>query len=132
MLIKDTNGFYEISLNKDKRRVVETTTGFFKAEDVIRMNNEYTSKIGPALNAGGVKPWSKLCDMREYKTSKIVDEVNDHAVWAVTNGFSVCALVVNKIVDGMQMKRAATGTPLKVEVFTDVPSAEKWLDEQGF
>lgn len=128
MLIQDVKGLYKIKVDTSRRVVYEYVTGLWQAEDYNRMQNEYVTKIGPLL---GGKPWAKLSELKNYKTSNITDEINNHVTWSTKNGLAKAALVVESSIIKMQMKRSGAGL-MAPEVFTDEKSADDWLKTQGF
>lgn len=117
-----------LKVDTSRRVVYEYITGLWQAEDYNRMQNEYVTKIGPLL---GGNPWAKLSELKNYKTSSITDEINNHVTWSTKNGLAKAALVVESSIIKMQMKRSGTGFMLP-EVFTDEKSADDWLRTQGF
>lgn len=128
MIIEDVKGMYKIKVDTVRRIVYEYPKGLWKAEDLKRMHNEYTTKIGPLL---GKKPWAEMCVLRDYKTSNIADELNQHVIWAVENGLAKSAIVVESSIIKMQMKKCG-GSVIIPEIFTDEKEADNWLKSQGF
>ena len=132
MIFKDTKGKYTIKLDTKRRIATEIMVGAFETEDVQRFTEDYKRLVGEHFNKNGIKPWSKLADIREYRTSNVVEAINEHAHWAITNGMTHTASIVSKVVDGMQMKRSVKGTAIKLEYFTSEEDGLKWLESQGF
>lgn len=128
MIIQDSKGMYEVKVDTKRRIVYEYVTGLWQAEDYKRLHNEYVTKIGPLL---GGKPWAKLSELKNYKTSNITDEINKHVSWSAKNGLEKAAIVVESSIIKMQMKKSGAGV-MDPEIFTDEKSADDWLKSQGF
>ncbi|MFZ5967571.1 MAG: hypothetical protein ACOYVK_10405 [Bacillota bacterium] len=128
MLINDVKGMYKIKVDPVRRVVYEYPEGLWRGEDFQRLQQDYETKIAPALKG---KPWAKLSDLRNYKMSNIVNEINDHVSWAAKNGLSCAAIVVESTVVKMQMKRSGGGA-MAPEPFTEEAEADAWLKQQGF
>lgn len=129
MIIKDAKGMYTIEVDKARKLIKETPVGLWKKEDVDRFHNEYASKAMPQL--GGAKEWAILSDLREYKTSNVVAELQNHVKWKVEKGLYRAAIVVDSAINKMQMKRTG-GTAMEPMPFSSVEEASDWLKGQGF
>lgn len=129
MLIKDVKGMYTIEVDKSRKLVKETPLGLWKKEDVERFHNDYMSKVVPQL--AGAKEWAILSDLRQYKTSNVVAELQNHVMWKVEKGLNRAAIVVDSAINKMQMKRTG-GTAMEPMPFTSVEEASDWLKGEGF
>lgn len=131
MIIKDINGMYELTVDTSKRIVYEKPNGLWTVDDYLRMHSEYVNKIFPLLKG---KTWVKCSDLRDYKTSNIVSEANNHLTACVENGFIGGAIIVDSPIVKMQMNRASKDTGLKLGpvAFTDPKEAEQWIASQQF
>ncbi len=128
MLIKDTQGKYEIKVDKQRRVIYERCIGLLKEEDTQRLHNEYMKKIVPLFNG---KSWAKCSDLRNYKTSTVVDAMNTHINWCEQHGLVTGAIIVDQMIVKMQMNRVSKNT-VQPTAFKSVEEADKWLKEQGF
>lgn len=129
MLIKDSQGKYTIEVDKARKIVKETPMGLWKKEDVDRFHNDYASKVMPQL--GAAKSWAIISDLRDYKTSSVVEELKNHVMWKVEKGLHRAAIIVDSAITKMQMKRTG-GTAMEPMPFTSEQEASDWLKEQGF
>lgn len=104
MKIKDTvKGMFEVSAQN--KVVTEIISGLWSNEDYAR----YSEAVEKGLlrDIKKMDKWAKLCDMRDYKMSSVVDKVNEHLQWCVANGLQETVCVVSGIIVQMQMKRTA-------------------------
>ncbi|RKD34670.1 hypothetical protein [Thermohalobacter berrensis] len=129
MIIKDTQGKYEVKVNTNRNIVYEKLIGLFKDEDMERYHEEFKNKIAPALKG---QKWTKCTDLREYKTSSITETGKKHLEWCKKNGMVPGAIIVSSAVVKMQMNRIAREDKLAPTAFTDEKEADAWLKEQGF
>lgn len=129
MTIKDVNGKYELKVDAARGIVYERYDGLLKAEDIDNMHNDYVTKVLPLLKG---KSWTKCSDMKNYKTSNIVDESEKHLNWCNQNGMKPGAILVDSAIVKMQMNRAAKNNALAPTAFTDEQEADAWLKTQGF
>lgn len=134
MEIKDSLGKYILKVDIKRNLVYETNIGYWKPEDMQRFENDYTTKIIPLLKD---KKWAKCCELRQYKTSMITDEIEEHTKYCIQNGYVMAAVVLNdldkyKSVIHLQMKIISDHTGLPFEKFTSIEEADKWLNEKGF
>jgi hypothetical protein len=128
MIIKDEKGKFIINFDEKRRVSFEENMGFWTSEEVLRWHNEYVTKLGPVLKQ---KPWAKCCDLRQYKTSTIVEEVKIHDEWIQKNGFRCGVVIVGNAIVKMQMKRALGDNP-NAEIVTSMEEADIWLKSKGF
>lgn len=129
MIIKDSKGMFTFEVDKHRRVVKETPEGLFTKEDIERYHDDYVNKVMPALGSG--KPWSNISDLRNYKTSSVVEELQKHVLWKVSNGLTRAAIVVGSAIVNMQMKRTG-GTAIEPKPFETLEEADQWLQEQGY
>ncbi|MFZ5352704.1 MAG: hypothetical protein ACOZCL_08270 [Bacillota bacterium] len=126
--VKDTKGMYTISFDPARCVVFEKNTGFWHPEDVKRFHNDYVVKIGPHLDG---KPWAKYSDLREYKTSSINNEINEHVSWMISKNVKSVAILVESAIVKLQMNRAINNK-FSQKAFDDEKEANEWLIAQGF
>ncbi|WP_432404711.1 hypothetical protein [Wukongibacter sp. M2B1] len=129
MIIKDSMGKYTIEIDKSGKIVKETPIGLWKKEDVERFHKDYETKVMPQLRA--VKSWAVISDLREYKTSNVVEELSNHVMWKIGKGLQSAAIIVASAITKMQMKRTG-GTAMEPMPFTSEKEARDWLKDQGF
>lgn len=129
MDIKDVKGMYTIKIDKRRRIVYEKPLGFWHKEDYARYHKEYVTKIIPLL--GNQKPWALCTDLRNYKISNIVEDINEHAKWKVKNNLAKAVMIVNSIVVEMQLK-ISTGNVANSISFSSKEEAEEFLELHGF
>ncbi|HEX3029025.1 MAG TPA: hypothetical protein VHT34_06945 [Clostridia bacterium] len=128
MEIKDSQGKYTLKFDTSRRVCYEKQIGFWNKDDVERFHNDYTTKVGPVL---ANKPWSKISDLREYKTSSINDAVAVHVKWMQDTKADCVAVIVDSAIVKLQMNNAGAGL-FKQMAFTDENEADKWLKAQGY
>lgn len=141
--IKKLGGKIDFKVDTDRRIVHETNSGLWRKEEIVEFQNTHEKEVEPMLNIGGsIKPWAKISDLREYRMSKIVDEVNAHSTWAASRGVSHVAIVIptnksiesiiptNKLIE-FQMTRSVGGS-FKIKYFYNIVEADKWLKSVGF
>jgi len=134
MIIKDTQkGMFQ--LESKKNVVVEVIEGLWKNEDYARYTDAYEKDMIREVKKMG--KWAKLCDMREYKMSSVVDEVSKHVKWCSENGLQESVCVVPSAIVKMQMTRTAKDTDTKKELIqthyvATVEEAEAYLKQKGY
>lgn len=130
MLIKDTQGLYEIKVDTTRRIAYQTHfKGLFTAEALERLDNDYKKKVIPMFKG---QKWSKLCDLRDYTLGNIVNEMNVHNEYCIKNGMADVALVVESAIVKIQMNRGAKAVDFAPTAFTDVKEADEWLKSKGY
>lgn len=129
MLIKDTNGKYELKVDANRGVIYEKNIDFWKEEDFVRFHNEYITKIYPLIKG---KKWVKCSDLRAYKTSNIVDSLNGHLKWCKDNGFVGGAIILDSAIVKMQISRSSKSLGIEPVPFDNLEEADKWLKSQGF
>jgi hypothetical protein len=128
MQIKDSKGFYLIDFDANKLISSEKNIGLWSKEDYLRYHNEYVSKIQPLL---GGKPWAKLVDITEYKTSDIADVMGTHVDWMLKNNARYAAVIVSSSIAKMQVNMVVSGK-FEQKAFTSRAEAIEWLTSKGF
>ncbi|QZY53690.1 hypothetical protein [Crassaminicella profunda] len=129
MEIKDEKGKYRLKVDTRKNIVYETQIGYWKPEDLERFHKDYVTKIRPLFKD---ETWSKCCDLRNYKTSMITVKLQKHNKWAVENGLTKAAILLedgniyNSVI-GVQMNAAGKDISVKPKIFTSNEEAYKWL-----
>jgi len=126
--VKDAKGFYEVKFDSMRRISYEKNLGFWRKEDIERYHNEYVKKVSPEFNG---KPWAICCDLREYKTSNINEEMDRHVQWKVKSGMCCAAIIVSDAIVKMQLNKAAGGKYPQM-AFTSAQEADNWLKSKGF
>lgn len=134
MKIKDLQGKYILKGDIQRGIIYEWNIGYWRSQDIERFQNDYAKNIVPLFKG---KPWAKCCDLRDYKTSMITEEIKEHVKWCIQNGNTVAVIIVNgldiyKSVIELQMKIAAKHSGHLVWYCTDREEAEQWLRERGF
>lgn len=134
MEIKDSLGKYILKVDIKRKLVYETNIGYWKPEDMQRFENDYKNNIIPVFKD---KKWAKCCDLRQYKTSMITNELKGQIEYSAQNGYVIAAIVLDdldkyKSVIDLQMKIISEHTGVLFEKFTDIQEADKWLNEKGF
>lgn len=129
-VIKDIKGMYELKVDSTRNIVYEEFKGkVLRGEDLMRMHQDYVNKVKPKLRPGA---WAKLSDLRNYKTSMIVNEANEHLKWCLENGMKLGAVVVENMIAKMQMERIGKNSGIAPTIFIDKKEADNWLKTQGF
>ncbi len=134
MLIVDSSDKYILKVDKDRKIVYEKPMGYWKPEDFYRFNNDYEKHVLSVIKNG---PWAKCCDLREYKTSMITEEIKKHTTWLTITGFHVGAMILDesatyKSVVEKQMKISTRNLPITLKSFNTLSEANEWLKEMGF
>ena len=129
MEVKDLKGMYTIKVDTSRRVVTELIDGFFEKEDFARYHNDYVSKVLPVI--GSSKPWATVSDLRNYKTSNIAEDIENHVKTKVENNLQKAAIVVGNVINKMQMKRVG-GSAMEPMPFETMEEADTWLKSQGF
>jgi hypothetical protein len=130
--IKKNDGKINFKVDFDRRIVFETNSGLWKKEEILAYQKVHETEVEPILNKNGIKPWAKISDLRDYKMSLIVDEVNYHSKWIIEKGCTHVAVIVpNSVLVKNQMKRSVDGS-LTTDYFSTVEDAEKWIKSVGF
>ena len=138
MNIIDKKGKYTIEVDTKKCIVYEKPIGYFRAEDMDRLFNEYKEYIVPVFrNAFRNKKWVKIVDLREYKLSMVFDKLGRNLRWWDKHGLVKEALILNKNnheikVIEVQSKLITKDLNLEVQFFYDLDEGYKWLEENGF
>lgn len=134
MLVKDTQkGMYQL---ETKGKVVyEVIEGLWKNEDYARYTDAYEKQLIGDIKKMG--KWAKLCDMRNYKMSSVVDEVSRHVKWCAENGLQESICIVPSTIVKMQMQRSAKDQGSKKDVIQTqymetVEEAEAYLKQKGY
>lgn len=134
MMVKDLQkGMFK--LESKKNVVVEVIEGLWTNEDYARYTEAYEKKMATDVKKMG--KWAKLCDMRNYKMSSVVDEVSKHIKWCSENGLQESVCVVSSSIVKMQMSRTAKDTSTRQEVIKThyvetVEEAEAYLKQKGY
>jgi hypothetical protein len=134
MEIKDKEGKYLLKVDLKRNIVYEIPVGYWKPEDVIRLHNDYATKVVPLFKGN---KWAKLCDLTNYTVSMITEEIQDHVKWGHQNGYTTAAVVVDECdncrsVIELQMKIGSKNVPFTLKFFSNVEEADEWLKAQGF
>ena len=131
MLIKDTQGKYELEVDVSKRIVVQRTVkGLFPVDAMERMHDDYVKKVIPLFKG---QKWAKLCDMRDYATSPAINDLMEqHNKHCVSNGLAHVALVVQSAVAKLQMNRAGDKVKFAPMAFTTMEEAYDYLRTNGY
>lgn len=129
MLIKDSKGKYELRVDRERCIVYEKNVGLWNNEDILRLHNEYVTKIVPLIKG---REWFKCSDLREYAVSDITEEITNHVTWCVENNlFGAIIIVKNQAVAvEMQMNLCVlySGMIYSPIVFSNLEEAEKWFN----
>lgn len=134
MIIKDQEkGMF--TLETEGKVVKEVISGLWKNEDYKRYTDSYEKQLVGQVKRMG--KWAKLCDMRDYKMSSVVDAVNEHLKWCSDNGLQETVCIVPQIVVKMQMQRTAKDKEtnkefIKSSYFETIEEAVKYLKEKGY
>jgi hypothetical protein len=126
--VKDANRLYELSFDSSRHIAYEKSIGFWKKEDLARYHDEYTKNLPMDFRG---KPWAICCDLRDYKTSSISEEMQAHTQWKLSMGLKCGAIIVNDPIVIMQMNRAID-SKCPQKAFSSMEEADKWLRSQGF
>jgi hypothetical protein len=129
MLIKDVNNRYEIEINTQRGIVFEKIDGFWTIEDIQRYQQDYVSKVIPALKH---RKWVKCSDVRTYKTSTITDELNNVIGLCAQNGLVGGAIIVDSAIVKMQLARSTRSLGIEPVPFDNKEEADEWFKTQGF
>lgn len=134
MIIKDAQKSM-FQLESKKNVVVEVIEGLWKNEDYARYTDAYEKQMISEIKQMG--KWAKLCDMRNYKMSSVVDEVNKHIKWCSENRLQESVCVVPSSIVKMQMTRTAKDQDTKQELIKThyvetVEEAEAYLKQKGY
>lgn len=129
MLIKDVNGKYEMEVNTQRNILFEKIMGLWNADDIERYHKDCMAKVLPAFKGS---KWAKCCDMRDYKTSSITEELNKKMAMYAQNGLVGGAIIVDSAIVKMQLSRSTKSIGLEPVPFDSVEEADKWLKSQGF
>lgn len=105
-IAKDSlKNMFTLETNVQRGIVYEQPTGFWQAEDYARYVDAYQTKIYSDIKS--MKKWVKLVVLDDYKTSSIVDEIQQHVKWAQGEGLEHIIIVAPQAIVQMQMKRGA-------------------------
>ena len=134
MKIKDTKDKYILEIDIERKIVYEIPSGYWRGEDINRLHLDYVKKVVPLFND---KVWAKCVDLRTYKMSMITEEIKEHVIWAVNNGFKKGVMIVDekdtyKSVIDLQMRQATDDSIVLPIPFTSKEDAFSWLKTQGF
>lgn len=129
MIIKDVNGKYELEVNTQRGILFESILGFWDIEDLKRYHQDCVTKVLPAFKN---KKWAKCSDVRTYKPSNIVDELNKNMTFYAENGLVGGAIIVDSAIVKMQLNRSTKNIGLIPEPFDSLEKADNWLKSQGF
>ncbi len=128
MQIKDSKGLYSIDFDESKMVSYEKNIGLWSREDYLRYHNDYVSKIAPLI---GCKPWAKIVDITEYKTSDIADVMEQHVNWMIQNNGKHSAIITDSAIVKMQINMAVSGK-IEQRAFSTQAEAVEWLASKGF
>lgn len=126
--VKDAKGMYEIKFDSVRRICYEKNAGFWHKEDIERFHDDYVKKVSHVFSG---QPWAICCDLREYKTSNISEEMEKHVQWKLSLGMSCAAVIVSDPIVKMQLNRASGGKYPQM-AFTSEQEADEWLKSKGF
>ncbi len=108
-IAKDSlKNMFTLEANVQRGIVYEQPTGFWQAEDYARYVDAYQTKIYADIK--NMKKWIKLVVLDDYKTSSIVDEIQQHVKWAQGEGLEHIIIVAPQAIVQMQMKRGTKDT----------------------
>ncbi|MCH5138271.1 hypothetical protein JMF89_13810 [Clostridiaceae bacterium UIB06] len=126
MLIKDSEGKYELKVDLERCIVYEKNIGLWDNKDISRFHNDYLSKIIPLLKG---REWFKCTDLCEYEFSNITDEITTHTTWCVKNNLFGAILIVKNEEVEMQMNLSVlnSGMIYSPITFSNYEEAEKWF-----
>ncbi len=128
MIINDEKKMYTLNFDEKRRIMYETIkNGVWTKEDFKRFEGDYM-KIKNILNE---KPWSKFCDLRNYKVSGISEELTAFSGWMAENNLKAIATIVDNAVTLVQMNKAGVGK-FAIKATLTEKEADEWLKSQGF
>lgn len=131
IIIKDKEkGLFEIKVDTDRKIIYEKNINLWQKEDFIRYTQVFKNELIRDIKKMG--KWAKVCDLRDYKTSAISDEMNEYSKWAAEQGLShVATIVNNSALIKMQINRVAKEI-VKLDYFDNEAEANAWLKSVGY
>ena len=130
IIIKDTEGKYEINVDPTRMIAFQKHEGMFKEDCLERLDQDYKTKVIPLFKGS---KWAKCCDLRNYKVGgDITDKMNIHNTYCIEKGMSHVALIVESAIVKMQMNRAGKQIQFAPTACLDEKEADIFLKSNGY
>lgn len=131
MIIQHPQRMYTLKSNTSRKIIEESIDGKHTKEVYLEYWNDY-KKLTKEFNG---QPWAKKCDLRGHvlTTEVSAELINDHVKWAVDNGLTCIALVIDSAITKMKMNRSIKMSGgVETQSFDKEEDAENWLRSKGF
>jgi hypothetical protein len=120
---------YTLEIVSGEKRVYEKIDGFWTDAEYSIYANSYTNDLASDIKRMG--KWVKIIDMKDYKTSTVVDLISEHIKWCKNNGLEKCLLVVGQAITKLQMTRS-TKDVVPNEYFETIDEAKAYAKSLGY
>ncbi len=123
---------YSIDADQENGVVYEKIFGIWRPETAQAYTEDFKEEVKPLID----KPWSKLINLTNWKTShpEVIDIVGRHLQWCKDNNMEWSVNIINNQVTYSQLMRMfAKGSTRGIsKTFRSTAEGEKFLQEKGY
>lgn len=123
---------YSFEVDIDRAIILEQITGSWKKDTAKRYHEDFMEEVQPLLG----KPWAKLVDLRQWKTSypDMVAVIGRHLSWCKNNNLALAVNVLNNPSTFRQLNEMfPVGKVENIEhIFRSMEEAEKFMAENWY
>jgi hypothetical protein len=120
---------YSFDVDIKNRVIYVKVFGIWKAETARKYASDFQSEVQPILG----KPWAKLVDLSNWKTSypEVIQIIGEHMVWSRKNDVALSLYVLNNPSTFRQLHLMfSAGKTKEISMtFRTLPEAEAYLKE---
>ena len=120
---------YSFEVDEENAVIYEQITGLWKKDTALKYHEDFMEEVKPLIS----KPWSKLVDLRQWKTSypDIIKVLGEHLDWCKNNNLVLAVNVLNNPSTFRQLNEMfPVGGVEDIEhVFRNMDEAKEYLKE---
>jgi len=120
---------FSFDVDEENRIIYEKIYGLWKAPTAEAYHEAFVKAVQPLVG----KPWAKLVDLTNWKTSypQVVDKIAEHLQWCKENNMVLSVNVLNNISTYRQLNEMFTegGTTSISKTFRTRGEAEEFLEK---
>jgi hypothetical protein len=123
---------YTIDVDEENAIIYVRVYGQWKAEMAERYHEDFKEAMAPLLG----KPWAKVVDLSNWKTSRneVTGVIGKHMAWSKANKVALSIYVINNVSTFRQLNEMFTkgGTKQVSQTFRTYEEPEQFLKKHWF
>lgn len=123
---------YTIDVDEEQSVVRVKIYGQWRRDTAESYHSDFKKEMGPLLG----RPWAKLVDLSNWKTSRdeVTEVIGKHMAWSRQNDISLSLYVINNTSTYRQLNEMFTkgGTKDVSHTFRSVDEAERFLEQHWY